>query len=201
MTTLKEILSVLQFSDLTLLNEQGDLERVVEMVDITETPDIKNFTTPHSLIVTTGMSYQDDQSGLISLISELNDIQVAGLGIKLSRFLKKLDDEVIAFANKLKFPIIEIPESWNLGSITHHISSFILDEETEKLHFALDIQQELNAMLMQGLSLNMMIERLSRLIKVPVMLLNSFHQVESASHHFHQHSEHVQKNLNYFRRF
>lgn len=46
---------------------------------------------------------------------------------------------------------------------------------------------------MQGLSLNMMIERLSRLIKVPVMLLNSFHQVESASHHFHQHSEHVQK--------
>ncbi|WP_182070917.1 PucR family transcriptional regulator [Bacillus haynesii] len=201
MTTLKEILSVLQFSDLTLLNEQGDLERVVEMVDITETPDIKNFTTPHSLIVTTGMNYQYDQSGLISLISELNDIQVAGLGIKLSRFLKKLDDEVIAFANKLKFPIIEIPESWNLGSITHHISSFILDEETEKLHFALDIQQELNAMLMQGLSLNMMIERLSRLIKVPVMLLNSFHQVESVSHHFHQHSEHVQKNLNYFRRY
>lgn len=88
MTTLKEILSVLQFSDLTLLNEQGDLERVVEMVDITETPDIKNFTTPHSLIVTTGMSYQDDQSGLINLIRELNDIQVAGLGIKLSRFLK-----------------------------------------------------------------------------------------------------------------
>lgn len=88
MTTLKEILSVLQFSDLTLLNEQGDLERVVEMVDITETPDIKNFTTPHSLIVTTGMNYQYDQSGLINLISELNDIQVAGLGIKLSRFLK-----------------------------------------------------------------------------------------------------------------
>lgn len=201
MTTLKEILSVLQFSDLTLLNNQGDLEREVKMVDITETPDIKDFTTSHSFIVTTGMNYQNNQAGLINLISELNDIQVAGLGIKLSRFLKKIDDEVIAFANKLKFPLIEIPESWNLGSITHHISSFILDDETEKLHFALNIQQELNAMLIQGLDLNMMIERLSRIIKVPVMLVNSFHHVESVSHHFHQHSEKIQQNLNYFRRY
>jgi len=51
MTTLKEIMSVQQFSDLTLLNDKGDLERVVEMVDITETPDIKDFTAQHSFIV------------------------------------------------------------------------------------------------------------------------------------------------------
>lgn len=90
MTTLKEIMSVQQFSDLTLLNDEGDLDREVEMVDITETPDIKNFTAPHSFIVTTGMCYQHDQSGLKDLILELNDIQVAGIGVKLSRFLEKL---------------------------------------------------------------------------------------------------------------
>ncbi|MEY9970741.1 purine catabolism regulator [Lysinibacillus sp. RC46] len=200
MTTLKEIMSVQQFSDLTLLNGEGDLEREVEMVDITETPDIQNFTAPHSFIVTTGMNYQHDQSGLMDLIRELNDIQVAGIGIKLSRFLEKIDDEVIEFANKLKFPIIRIPESWNLGSITHHISSYILDEETEKLYFALDIQQELNTMLMRGLSLEMMIERMSRLLRVPVMLLNPFYQIKSMSHHFQEHSEQVQKNLSYFKR-
>lgn len=200
MTTLKEIMSVQQFSDLTLLNDEGDLERVVEMVDITETPDIKDFTAQHSFIVTTGMCYQDNQSGLIDLIRELNDIQVAGIGIKLSRFLKKLDDEVIEFANELKFPVISIPDSWNLGSITHHISSYILDEETEKLYFALDIQQELNTMLMRGLSLEMMIERMSRLLRVPVMLLNPLYQIKSMSHHFNQHPENVQKNLNYFKR-
>ncbi|MEB2279527.1 PucR family transcriptional regulator ligand-binding domain-containing protein [Lysinibacillus xylanilyticus] len=200
MTTLKEIMSVQQFSDLTLLNDKGDLERVVEMVDITETPDIKDFTAQHSFIVTTGMCYQDNQSGLIDLIRELNDIQVAGIGIKLSRFLKKLDDEVIEFANELKFPVISIPDSWNLGSITHHISSYILDEETEKLYFALDIQQELNTMLMRGLSLEMMIERMSRLLRVPVMLLNPLYQIKSMSHHFNQHPENVQKNLNYFKR-
>ncbi len=90
MTTLKEIMSVQQFSDLILLNDEGDLEREVEMVDITETPDIKDFTAQQSFIVTTGMNYQHDQSGLIDLIRELNDIQVAGIGIKLSRFLKKI---------------------------------------------------------------------------------------------------------------
>ncbi|UZM97737.1 hypothetical protein OL548_22130 [Lysinibacillus sp. MHQ-1] len=68
-----------------------------------------------------------------------------------------------------------------------------MDEETEKLYFALDIQQELNTMLMRGLSLEMMIERMSRLLRVPVMLLNPFHEIKTMSHHFQEQSEQIQK--------
>ena len=48
-------------------------------------------------------------------------------------------------------------------------------------------------MLMRGLSLEMMIERMSRLLRVPVMLLNPLYQIKSMSHHFNQHPENVQK--------
>lgn len=74
------------------------------------------------LILTTAMNYQEDQDGLIQLISDLNEIQTAGLGIKVSRFLKSIDQKVIDYANSIEFPLIEIPEAWNLGDITPHIS-------------------------------------------------------------------------------
>lgn len=98
------------------------------------------------LILTTAMNYQEDQDGLIQLISDLNEIQTAGLGIKVSRFLKSIDQKVIDYANSIEFPLIEIPEAWNLGDITHHIS----DDESEKMNYALNIQQELNHMLIKG---------------------------------------------------
>src|SRR5699024_9008649 len=81
--------------------------------------DIKHFTSPYMLILTTAMNYQEDQDGLIQLISDLNEIQTAGLGIKVSRFLKSIDQKVIDYANSIEFPLIEIPEAWNLGDITH----------------------------------------------------------------------------------
>ena len=69
------------------------------------------------LILTTAMNYQEDQDGLIQLISDLNEIQTAGLGIKVSRFLKSIDQKVIDYANSIEFPLIEIPEAWNLHII------------------------------------------------------------------------------------
>ena len=154
LTTLKEILSVPQFKGLELINKNGDLSSEVTNLDITENNDIKNFTSENSFILTTGVLFQESQAGLKRLIKDLNDIHTAGLGIKVSRFLHEIDPEVIAYADELGFPLIEIPEGWNLGEITHEISSFISDSETGKLNYALHIQQELNQLLIKGFTSN-----------------------------------------------
>lgn len=134
MTTLNEILSVPQFKGLKLLNSNGDLSAEVTNLDITENNDIKHFTSNNSFILTTGVLFQDNQDNLKKLIKDLNDIHTAGLGIKVSRFLHEINQDVIDFADAIEFPLIEIPESWNLGEITHEISSFISDSETGKLN-------------------------------------------------------------------
>src|SRR5699024_4906966 len=95
----------------------------------------------------------------------------AGLGIKVSRFLHEINQDVIDFADSIEFPLIEIPESWNLGEITHEISSFISDSETGKLNYALQVQQELNQLLIKGFSIDTMIDRMSKLLGVPIILL------------------------------
>ncbi|MCG7337963.1 PucR family transcriptional regulator ligand-binding domain-containing protein [Staphylococcus sp. ACRSN] len=198
MTTLKEILSVPQFKTLELINKYGDLSSEVTNLDITENNDIKNFTSENSFILTTGVLFQESQEGLKRLIKDLNDIHTAGLGIKVSRFLHQIDKEVIAYADELKFPLIEIPESWNLGEITHEISSFISDSETGKLNYALHIQQELNQLLIKGFSIKSMIERMSKLLGVPIILFNPFKVPEALSHHYNQNKSLTSAHISYF---
>lgn len=132
MTTLEEILTVPQFEGLKLINHKGDLSSEVTTLDITENDDIKNFTSAHTFILTTGVLFQESQEGLKQLIKDLHDIRTAGLGIKISRFLHQIDQDVIDYANSLEFPLIEIPENWNLGDITHHISAYVSDSEDRK---------------------------------------------------------------------
>ncbi len=49
MPTLREILEVPRFSNLKLINENGDIDRKVEGLDITEAQDIKHFTSLHHI--------------------------------------------------------------------------------------------------------------------------------------------------------
>lgn len=198
MTTLNEILSVPQFKKLELINKNGDLSSEVSSLDITENNDIKHFTSQNAFILTTGVLFQDNQEDLKRLIKDLHDINTAGLGIKVSRFLHEIDKEVIDFADKLEFPLIEIPESWNLGEITHQISSYISDSETGKLNYALHIQQELNQLLIKGYSINTMIQRMSKLLGVPIILFDPFKAPEALSHHYEQNKQLTNEHISYF---
>lgn len=198
MTTLNEILSVPQFKGLKLLNSNGDLSAEVTNLDITENNDIKHFTSNNSFILTTGVLFQDNQDNLKKLIKDLNDIHTAGLGIKVSRFLHEIEQDVIDFADAIEFPLIEIPESWNLGEITHEISSFISDSETGKLNYALQVQQELNQLLIKGFSIDTMIERMSKLLGVPIILFDPFKAPEAYSRHYRQGNALMAEHTKYF---
>lgn len=198
MTTLQEILTVPQFEGLKLINHKGDLSSEVTTLDITENDDIKNFTSAHAFILTTGVLFQESQEGLKQLIKDLHDIRTAGLGIKVSRFLHQIDQDVIDYANDLEFPLIEIPENWNLGDITHQISSYVSDSETGKLNYALNVQQELNQLIMKGFSVPTMIERMSKLLGVPIILFDPFKKPEAQSHHYQQNKALADEHITYF---
>lgn len=94
--------------------------------------------------------------------------------------------------------MIEISEEWNLGEITRQISTYISDEQTAKLNYALNIQEELNDMLIKGFGVETMIERMSRILGVPVLLFNPFYMVDSQSWHYQQNNLLKQQHIRYF---
>ncbi len=184
MSTIEEILTVPRFSDLNLINNKADLTRKVDTIEISETPDMSGYLPQNTLLLTTAMAFKDNPSGLCDLIRALNNLPSAGIAIKLGRFISELDPKVIEVADELRFPVIQIPVTRTLGEVSHQLLSYIWDNHTELMYFALDIQRKFSNMMMKGATVNSLINHLSSLIKRPIFILNPFGEIQATSRGF-----------------
>ena len=190
MISLKTLLKTPRFSDLHLLTNPKMLnDQIMESVEITETPDVEKYIPKNVLILSTGMVFKDNQQDFIPFIDSLVRAEAIGLGIKVGRFLNQIDEEVIAYANKVNFPLLVIPDHFPLGSLLHQIMNLILETEREEIDFALDIQKRFSDLLVQDASNSLLVGDLSRMIKTPIILLDPFHQIISHSQHFKNHKD------------
>lgn len=185
MISLKKLLSIPRFSDLTLVTNENLLNhQIIQSVEITETPDIANFIPSNVLILTTGMAFEGQQEEMIPFIDSLIDAKVIGLGIKINRFLNEIDPDVIAHCNKNKFPIFIIPDNYQLGSILHQIMNIVWDTKREEIEFALDIQKSFSNLLIQNASNELLVNEFSQMVKAPILLLNPFKEIIAQSTYF-----------------
>lgn len=184
MTTLKQLLDLPRFSDLEILSAHKNLERKVESVEITETPDVANFIPKNAIVLTTAMIYKDDQSKMKHLLDTLVSKDVAALGIKVGRFIDDIDQDVVDYASKVDVPIVKVPSSQPLGRLLYQMLSYIWDAKTEQLTYALDIQKRFSGLLMHDVNLSRFIAELGKIINAPVILLSPWHKAISNSQYF-----------------
>ena len=186
MTTLKELLEVPRFSTIQVLNKQADLSTEVDTIEITETPDVALYLPKNTFLLTTAMAFKGNPKRLCDFIQSLHDLPTAGLGIKLGRFIDEVDEEVIAFADQLNFPLLQIPSTVTLGTISHQLLSYVWDQQTDKLYYALDIQKKFSNLMIKDADLKSLISYLGTILKRPVMLVNPFTEIIAESKHFQQ---------------
>lgn len=191
MISIEHILSLPRYSDIKLLTdeENTDITKAIQSVEISETPDIEHYIAEGALLLTTAMNYANNQRSLISLIDSLKRTQAVGLGIKSGRFLDgKIDPFVIEYAEKVNFPLINIPDSYSLGSLLHQLLNNIWGTRYEEVSFALDIQNRFSNLLIHNASNEVIINELSQMTETPTILLNPFKQLITHSTHFNHSS-------------
>ncbi|MBP1904617.1 purine catabolism regulator [Paenibacillus turicensis] len=198
MTTIADILKLPRYSDLKLLTNANlvDTHKTIESVEISETPDIEFYIPANVLLLTTAMTYANDQDGLIPLIDSLIRAKTIGLGIKTGRFLGKIKPEVIEYAEKVNFPLFEIPNTYSLGSLMHQLLNKIWGTRYEEISFALDIQKRFFNLLIQNATNQIVINKLSQIVKTPIILLNPFKEIMDYSKHFNLSSNPAQHYVN-----
>lgn len=191
MVTLKEILNTPRYSDLTLLSNESTLsDQVIDSVEITETPDVSHYIPKNVIILTTAMFFKNNQNNLNDFIKSLKSQRVAGLGIKVNRFLGTVDQRVINYANQLDFPIFTIPDKYTLGSLLHQIMNLVLDNQKEEMDYALDMQKNFSNLLLKNASNKTLVDELSKTIANPVILISPFKTIMAKSNYFN-HQDHM----------
>lgn len=189
MTTLEDLLKIPRFSDLKLLTNPTKANTIVESIEISETPDVANFIPKKIFLLTTAMVYKDNQQELITLIDSLKEQEAAGIGIKVGRFIETIDPEVVAYANKVNFPVVQVSSTQPLGAVLHQLLNYLWDTKTEQLSYALDIQKRFSNLLIHDVSIARFVADFGKMINTPVILLSPYRKVIAHSKHFTQTSK------------
>jgi purine catabolism regulator len=186
MKIVEDLFIVDVFQEAKVIAGQAGLKRVVDSIEVSETPDVIHFLAENSLLLTTGYAFKDDPLSLGTLISQMSKHPCAGIAIKLKRFIEEVPKEVLDLADSLEFPIIVIPPSLTLGNVAHQLLSFLWNNKIEELFYAIHIHKKFTDMMIKGYNLQSLIENLGLYLKNPVLLLNPLGDIISYSQHFHK---------------
>jgi purine catabolism regulator len=174
---MENLLNTPFFKETVVLAGQEGLAKEVHSVNMMDAPDIIDYLEKEQLLLTTGYSIKNKAGALLQLVEQMAAQGCAGLGLKVERFLKDIPEEVIDAANRLHFPIIELPQQRSLGDIMTHILKLILQERTEELDYALKVHRQFSDIIMSGKGLHDVIDRLANIIDSPVLLMS--HRLET----------------------
>lgn len=170
---LKDLIQIPVLKDARIAAGAEGLNRSVGTVNMMDAPDIIHFLKPNELLLTTAYAVKDHPETLYSLIEQMAGTGCAGLAIKTKRFLGEIPSSVIEAANRLQFPLLELPLEYSLGEVLNGALSSILQNKTNELSYALDTHHTFFNLILKGEGLSEIVEKLSQLIASPIVILGS----------------------------
>jgi len=104
-----EVLELPILGGARLVGGRAGLDRIVRSVNVMEVPDILDWVKPDELLLTTAYPLREDLAALTELVPHLVDHGLAGMAIKPTRYIGSIPAAMVAEADRLGFPLIELP--------------------------------------------------------------------------------------------
>ncbi|SNT50425.1 transcriptional regulator, PucR family [Bacillus sp. OK838] len=169
-----DLLTMPALTGMNIIAGETGNERKVQTVNMMDAPDIINFLKPNEFLVTTAYHVKDNPHLLSSLVEAMANQGCAALGIKTSRFLKEIPEDVLVLANELSLPIIDLPAEMSLGEIINHTLRGILDQRAAELTFAMETHKQFTNLIMRGKGIQKLLDHLSDMIGYPIILIDQY---------------------------
>ena len=124
-----EILQNKYFASAEVVAGNDGLNNSIKWVHILEVCHVENLLKGNELILTTGLSIQNDTEKFLVFIQGLINANSAGLCIEYGDSIKDVPKEVIQLADRHQFPIIVFHEVVAFVEITHELHSLIINQQ------------------------------------------------------------------------
>jgi purine catabolism regulator len=176
-------LDVVQRADPQVLAGAAQLGRAVRWVHISEQPDIASYLKGGELLLTTGMGLGTDGRSRRRFIRQLAGAHVAGLLIRLGGGFSEVPPELIDESERHGLPLVLLRRRIGFVEVTERVHGAIINRQLELLRRAEQVRREFTDLVLRGVSLQRILQRLAGLIGNAVVLEDAAHQVvEFAGH-------------------
>ena len=171
--TVRELLALPAFSGSRVLAGERGLDRPVAGVSLTDLPDYHSWVYPDELLVSTCYAIHQDAAALAEFIPTLSRKGLAGACIKTARFLGVMPPAMLAAAETLSFPLIELPADVRFSTITKAVADERLGRQTALLRSSLTVNQMLVQTITSGASLEEIAQMAGEITGGTVLLVDS----------------------------
>jgi purine catabolism regulator len=171
--TVEEALLLPCLSHARLLAGHDGTDRAIRVVNIMEVPDIIRWMRGGEFLLTTGYPVRTDSAALADLVPQLANRGLAALGIRIGPYLQESPVEMLAAADRLRFPVIEIPGDVTFNDVLSEVLGTILNRQAVELERSEMIHKRLTAVAVRGGSQQELITALAELIRLPVAILDT----------------------------
>ncbi|WP_163538466.1 PucR family transcriptional regulator [Gracilibacillus sp. YIM 98692] len=143
---------------------------IINRINIVGSPDVDHFVRPHEFIMTTGYPFRDKPKDLVTFIEKLYEKKVAGIGIKVKRFLKTIPEEVLERADQLGFPVVAIQPTTVFSDVVRVAMEEIFYQESEHLVTIYNRLEQFTNSLVVGKKMDEVISQLEQTIGNPLIV-------------------------------
>lgn len=148
--TLRDALSLPSLTGARLVaGRRGDTHRI-RVVNIMEVPDIVRWMRGGEFLLTTAYAVRDDAEALSALIPVLAERGLAGLGVKVGPYLPALPPAMLAAADELGFPVVELPGTVMFNDILSEVLGTVLNRQALELERSRAIHERFTAVALNG---------------------------------------------------
>jgi purine catabolism regulator len=156
--------------------EQG-LDNVVRSVNVMEVPDILDWVRPGELLVTTMYPLHDDAAEIETLVPRLAEKGLAGLAVTPLGYIDELPQCMIDAANKLGFPLIELPPRVSFIDIIQPLTTAILNLQANEILLSERILRQFIDLVLSGGSYSEIAQVIAQVVQCPVSIVDRFRRV------------------------
>lgn len=157
----------------TVLAGHGGLDRIVNRLNVMEVPDILPWVRPHELLLTTGYPVRSVTDTLPALVQELAHRGLAGIGVKLGRYLDELPAAMLAEADRVGLPIVSLPDGVGFDDVINQVLTAVLNRQAAVLARADEVHRALLDIVLTGGGLDMLCAELAGILPGAAMVTST----------------------------
>lgn len=152
------------------------IRNTISRVNIMADPEIMEWVHEGEFLLTTAYFFEreNDIKAQKELLNVCYNKKLAGIGIKVSPYLKELPPEIISLANQLNLPIIDIDQSIPLADIMMSTFKEIFNKQASLLERIEHLHERFMTVMMEGKGVSEIVKVVHENIKNPVILVMNF---------------------------
>ena len=146
----REVLELPAMAGGRVLAGAAGLDRMVRFVNVMEVPDVLPWTRADELLLTTGYPLRTTPEAWIDYVRDLDDRGLAGLAVKLGRYVDDLPEAMLASAERRGFPVLQVPEGVGFDEVINQLLTEVLGRQAAVLARGEQAHAELLQLVLRG---------------------------------------------------